>query len=172
MGALELLAIVVFFLIGYWAVSALWPVKKAAAPEARVTVRVSRRFDAAPERVFDAWLDRQTAGQWLFATPTGQMSVVEIDPRVGGAFTFIDRRDGEDIAHTGEYLEIDRPRRLAFTFRVPKFSNESTPIRVDFAPSGAGCDLVLVHEGVFPEYASRTEQGWGQILDGLAKSLG
>jgi hypothetical protein len=26
---------------------------------------------------------------------------VEIDPRVGGRYTFVDRRDGEDAAHTG-----------------------------------------------------------------------
>lgn len=170
MGALEIVAVVVFFLVGYWAVDALWPKQKPA--QERVTVRVARRFDAAPERVFDAWLDRATAGRWLFATPAGQMTVVEIDARVGGAFTFIDRRDGEDIAHTGEYVEIDRPRRLAFDFRVPKFSSESTRISIAFAPSGAGCDLALAHEGVFAEYASRTEDGWREILEGLAKTLG
>jgi uncharacterized protein YndB with AHSA1/START domain len=99
------------------------------------------------------------------------MTVVEIDPRVGGAFTFIDRRDGEDIAHTGEYVEIDRPRRLAFDFRVPKFSSESTRITINFAAAGAGCDVALLHEGVLPEYADRTEAGWREILAGLAKSL-
>ena len=169
MGGLELLAVVVFFLIGYWAVDALWPKKKPV--QERVTVRVSREFNAAPERVFDAWLDRATAGNWLFATPKGEMKVVEIDARVGGAFTFIDRRDGEDIAHTGEYVELDRPRRLTFDFRVPKFSSEATRISIDFAPSGTGCSVALVHEGVFKDFASRTEEGWREILEGLAKTL-
>jgi uncharacterized protein YndB with AHSA1/START domain len=171
MGALELLAIVVFFLIGYWVVSAIWPAKKTGAPAARVTVRVAQHFDAAPERVFDAWLDRATAGKWLFATPTGEMTVVEIDPRVGGTFTFIDRRDGEDVAHTGEYLELDRPRRLVFNFRVPKFSDEATRISIDIAPAASGCALTLVHEGVYPEYATRTQAGWNAILEGLAKVI-
>lgn len=169
MGALELVAVIVFFLVGYWVVDAVWPKKKPA--QARVTVRVVRHFDAPAERVFDAWLDRENAGKWLFATPTGQMVVVEIDARAGGAFTFIDRRDGEDIAHTGEYVEIDRPRRLTFDFRVPKFSEEATRIVIDIATGASGCDLTLVHEGVYAEYATRTEEGWNGILDGLSRVI-
>ena len=169
MGGFELLAVVVFFLIGYWVVDFLWPKKKAAAP---VEVRVTRRLDASPERVFDAWLDSRSAGKWLFATPEGQMVRVEIDPRAGGRFVFVDRRNGEDIEHTGAYLEIDRPRRLAFIFAVPKFSTESTRVSIDLAPMDSGCELTLVHEGVIPEYASRTETGWTAILDGLAAALG
>lgn len=41
--------------------------------ENKVTVRVKRRFNASPERVFDAWLDPQKAGKFLFATPTAEM---------------------------------------------------------------------------------------------------
>ena len=77
-------------------------------------VRVNRRISASPERVFDAWLDPKKAGKFLFATATGQMVRAGIDPRVGGKFVFIDRRDGEDVEHTGEYLDLDRPRRLVF----------------------------------------------------------
>ena len=175
MSGYELLAVVVFFLIGYWVVDYFWPKKKSSAAAAeRVTVRVSRRFDAPAERVFDAWLDPQNAGKWLFATPEGEMVRAQIDARVGGQFNFTDRRAGEDIEHTGEYLEIDRPKRLAFNFRVPKFSNEATRIQIELAPAVSGPEatlLTLVHEGVFAEYAARTEEGWNGVLQGLATSL-
>ena len=176
MSGYELLAIVVFFLIGYWIVDYFWPKKKAAAPAAgeRVEVRVSRRFEAPPERVFDAWLDPQTAGKWLFATPAGEMVRVEIDARVGGRFVFVDRRSGEDIEHTGEYLEIDRPKRLAFSFVVPRFSSEPSRIQVELAPAASSPGttlLTLLHEGVFAEFAGRTEEGWASILEGLERSL-
>jgi uncharacterized protein YndB with AHSA1/START domain len=137
-----------------------------------VTVCVTCRFDAPPERVFDAWLDPETAAKFLFATPTGRMVRAEIDARVGGKFAFVDRRDGEDIEHVGEYLEIARPRRLAFIFAVPRFSSQRTTVSIDIAPDGAGCALTLTHAGVLPDYASRTEEGWTRILDGLAAALG
>lgn len=172
MGAFELVAVIVFFLLGYWLVDYLWPKKKSPPTGERVTVRVARQFAAPPERVFDAWLDPARAGQWLFATPEGEMVKVEIDPRPGGRFLFVDRRNGEDIEHTGEYLAIDRARLLAFNFMVPKFSTEATLIEVELSPAAAGTDLVLSHKNVLPEYAGRTEEGWGKILDALVRELG
>jgi uncharacterized protein YndB with AHSA1/START domain len=139
--------------------------------EQAAIVRVTHRFSASPERVFDAWLDPATTGKWLFATPGGQMVRVAIDARVGGAFAFVDRRDGEDIEHVGEYQEITRPRRLAFTFAVPKFSAQRTRVTVEIVPRGSGCELTLTHENVLPEWASRTEAGWGMLLDRLAATL-
>jgi uncharacterized protein YndB with AHSA1/START domain len=138
---------------------------------ASTVVSVSRRFTASPERVFDAWLDPKLAARWLFATPTGQMVRVEIDPRVGGTFIFV-RRDGEDVEHTGQYLEIDRARRLVFTFAVPKYSAATTQVSIEITAAGAGCDLVLAHAGVLPGYSARTVSGWKSILDGLAKVVG
>lgn len=133
-------------------------------------VRVKRQFSASAERVFDAWLDPATAGKWLYATPTGTMTRLEIDARVGGKFLFV-RRESEDIEHVGEYLEIDRPKRLVFTMAVPKFSSEYTRVTVDIVPRKNGCELTLTHEGVLPDWMEKTQQGWGMILDGLASSL-
>ena len=136
--------------------------------ENRRAVLVTHRFSASAERVFDAWLDPAKAGRFLFATPQGRMVRAEIDARVGGSFVFTDRRDGEDIEHRGTYLEIDRPRRLVFTFSVPKFSAEATRVAVDITPQDSGCELTLTHEGVLPDYAERTRSGWKMILETLA----
>jgi uncharacterized protein YndB with AHSA1/START domain len=139
--------------------------------ENEVTIRVKRRFNASPERVFDAWLDPKKAGKFLFATPTGEMVRVEIDPRVGGSYISVDRRGGEDVEHVGEYLELDRPRRLVFTFTVPKYSVESTRVSIDIVAEGEGCELTLTHEGVLQEWASATEAGWSGILGALEALL-
>jgi uncharacterized protein YndB with AHSA1/START domain len=135
------------------------------------TLQVTRSFAATPERVFDAWLDPAIAPRFLFATSTGEMLRVEIDARVGGKFLIVRRDNGEDIEHVGEYLTIDRPRRLVFTFAVPKFSAQATQVTVEIAPAANGCTLTLMHEGVLPEWAERTQEGWGKILAGLDDTI-
>ena len=85
--------------------------------EARIQVQVKRRFDASGERVFDAWLDPQMIGQWMFGPALRQETILRIavDARVGGSFSFLVRREHQELDHVGQYLEIDRPRRLVFT---------------------------------------------------------
>lgn len=139
-----------------------------------VVMSVSRTYDVPVERVFDAWLDSRTAGKWLYATPTGHMVQVEIDPCVGGKFTLVDRRDGTDVEHIGEYLEIERPRRLVFTLCVPKYSQHIDRITVGFAPSPHGATVTLTHEAA-PDAAPMQrliEEGWAGVLAGLAEALG
>jgi len=140
-------------------------------PGTRPIVRVTHRFNAPAERVFDSWLDPKTAGRWLFATPTGRMVRVEIDARIGGQFIIVERRGAEDIEHRGEYLDIDRPRRLIFTFGVPKYSRDMTRVCVGILPRETGCELTLTHEGVLPEFTDRTNAGWMEILAKLAADL-
>jgi uncharacterized protein YndB with AHSA1/START domain len=135
------------------------------------TVRLSRAFDAPPERVFGAWLDPAKARRWLFATPAGEIVRCEIDPRPGGVFTIVDRRSGEDVAHIGVYDEVDPPRRLAFTFSVPKYSATSTRVTIDIAARPGGCDLALTQEGVPAEYLEQTTSGWRTLLDACATKV-
>jgi len=137
----------------------------------KATVQVTRRFSASAERVFDAWLDPDTAGKWLFATPTGKMSKVKIDARVGGSYLIVECREGTNVEHIGEYLEMDRPRCLVFTLKVPKYSQENTKVTVEIRALESGCELTLTHEGVLPDYIASTTSGWNMILDQLSATL-
>ncbi len=137
----------------------------------KAIVQVSRKFSASAERVFGAWLDPNTVGKWLFATPAGKMSKVKIDARVGGSYLIVEYREGADVEHIGEYLEIDRSRRLVFTLKVPKYSVESTKVTVEIRALESGCELTLTHEGVLPDYIASTTSGWNMILDQLAATL-
>lgn len=137
-----------------------------------VVVTVERRIAAPPEVVFDAWLDPAEVGGWLFATPDGVMECVEIDPRVGGRFLIAERRGADLAEHFGEYLEIDRPRRLVFSFAAVRESG-FTRVTVTIVPDGDGSKLTLVHEldPQWVEYRDRTQAGWTNILEGLDRAV-
>ncbi len=145
------------------------------SPERNIVV--SHRFTFPAERVLEAWLDPEQARKFLFATDAGEMVRAEIEPRVGGVFTITERRDGEDIEHTGKYLKIDRPdklpQRLSFTLSVSKLSPVKALISIHILPRPDGCELFLTQESGLhtDEEKARIAQGWQSICDRLAKLL-
>ena len=133
-------------------------------------LRLARRFDAAPERVFAAWLDPGAARKWLFATPSEHP--VEIDDWPGGLRLLIPNRWG-GVEAVIAYLEIAPPCRLVCDLTLPYFSpDDADRLTVEIAPDGAGCVLTLLHEGPPPDYWDRIEQGWAEMFDDLASMLG
>jgi uncharacterized protein YndB with AHSA1/START domain len=136
------------------------------APLLARSVRISRRFRAPAERVFDAWLDEDVAGRWLFATALRPMAHVEIDARVGGSFRFVDTY--RNVEHTGEYREIARPRRLAFTLSLER---STTRMTVEIFPGRRGCTLALTHENLPRHRAREVADRWCGMLYGLDETL-
>lgn len=136
--------------------------------------RVTRRFNATPERVFDAWLDPSKINGFLFGPNLRDEEVVDIavDARVGGAFSFVVRRQGQQIDHIGEYLEITRPRRLAFTWGVAQDESRSQ-VLIEIRPFEQGCELTLTHEldPAWADYTDRAAESWAKMLDALVKLL-
>jgi uncharacterized protein YndB with AHSA1/START domain len=134
------------------------------------SIRVQERYHAPPGRVFDAWLDPETARRWLFATASHPMTHVSIDARVNGSFRLADREGAETLEFTGRYREIDPPRRLVFTLRWPRRPQMSL-VTVTLAPRGIGCALELIHEHLSSDDARDVEDRWTGILYGLGVTL-
>jgi uncharacterized protein YndB with AHSA1/START domain len=137
----------------------------------RESASITRRFDAPSERLFDAWVDPETASKWLFTTKTSKAEY-ELDTRVGGSYTITRRRGGKQYVAVGKYLEIDRPRRLVFTFAMPQFAADADTVIVEIMPDGDGCTLTVTQEGLRPGYATSTVKGWSKMFDALVQALG
>jgi uncharacterized protein YndB with AHSA1/START domain len=143
--------------------------------EPNAVVRVNRRFNATSQTVFDAWLDPAMLSRWMFGPAVRDEEIVRLslDPRPGGAFSFVVRRDGREIDHVGEYLEIERPSKLSFTWSTADALPDVSRVTIEIISFGDGCELTLTHE-MHPDwldYVSRTEAGWARMLDALATAL-
>ena len=128
---------------------------------------VSRSFAASAERVFEAWLNRDQMGRFLFRTTDGELQRAEADPRAGGRFRIDEQRESGLACHYGEYVAIDRPRRLVFRFTTDP-AQPPTEVTIDIEPVEGGSRLTLSHTGVWVDYRERTRHGWTMILDALA----
>jgi uncharacterized protein YndB with AHSA1/START domain len=138
-----------------------------------VEARTTHEFKASAERVFDAWLDPAKVRSWSARPVDGIASAdvrrIEIDPRVGGKFTFSDMREDGEAVHWGYYLEIDRPRKLVFswfTSEEEEIENNSTVTLTIEPLTGGGCRATIVHsmDGRWAEYIGATARAWGLQL--------
>ena len=86
---------------------------------------IKRTFDAAPERVFDAWMERKQWESWI--GPEGCRSdVTLLEPRVGGRYRLqMHLTDGREMSVEGVFKSIDRPRSLSFTWVWAAFNCSS-----------------------------------------------
>jgi uncharacterized protein YndB with AHSA1/START domain len=139
-----------------------------------VPVTVTHSFSASAERVFDAWLDPAMISKWMFGPPLRDEQVLHtrIDSKIGGAFSFRVRRQDMEIDHIGTYLEIDRPRRLVFTWGTAQ-DGASSRVIVDIAAKASGCDVTLTHE-MDPDWAhikDKVAESWMKMLGSLAAHL-
>ncbi|HEY2707212.1 MAG TPA: SRPBCC family protein [Caulobacteraceae bacterium] len=141
------------------------------APTKLQVLRVTREFETSPDALFDAWTNPDMVGRWLFTTPGSESHSVEADVRPGGKWTITDIREGVEYKAVGEYLDVDRPGRLVFTFGMPQFSPALHKVTVEINATDKGAQLTLIQEGLPPEAIRPLEQGWREMFDMLAVIL-
>jgi len=78
-------------------------------------IQVVREFDAPRHLVYKAWTTPELVKRWWNAK-RGEVTVAEIDLRVGGAWRYAMVADGGfEVAFHGEYLEVEPNERLVTT---------------------------------------------------------
>jgi uncharacterized protein YndB with AHSA1/START domain len=134
-------------------------------PEVATAVEREIRIAARPETVFDFLIDPEKMVQWK-----GRKA--DLDARPGGTYR-VEIND-QAIAR-GEYVEIDRPSRVVFTWGWE--GQESGPhavapgssrVEVSLEPDGDGTLLRLRHLDLPEEAREIHGQGWDLYLGRLA----
>jgi uncharacterized protein YndB with AHSA1/START domain len=125
------------------------------------TAIVRRLVGASPEVVFDAWLDVGALSVFMCPDPA-RAAQVECDPRVGGRLRILMVYPDSNSEVLGEYLELDRPRRLRFSW-VPDGRYRSI-VSVDLEPRGTDQTMMTITHTLLPDELVRAyDEGWTSI---------
>ena len=137
------------------------------------TVRVRRVMPATPDVVFNEWLDRESLQEWMCPRPVRVLDVT-VEPRVGGTVRLDIDDEGTRVLITGQFLTIDRPRLLRFTWSNSNWPDPTTESIVNVVFEAVGDDETLMsieHSLLPPEEFQSFDGGWTLTCEQLADRL-
>ncbi|MFD5743303.1 SRPBCC domain-containing protein [Streptomyces massasporeus] len=138
-------------------------------------VRLRRALDGSCPAVFRELTDPRELARWWgpdgFTIPS-----VESDLRPGGAYRIAMRPpEGELFYLVGEFLEVEPPERLAYTFRWedPDPEDRETVVTLSLHDIDAARSELILDQGDFASERRRAlhEEGWSQGLGKLGELL-
>jgi uncharacterized protein YndB with AHSA1/START domain len=97
-------------------------------------VRISRVFNATPERMWQAHTQPDQIVQWWDKT-----TIDTFEPKVGGTWRFVSNDgDGKEHAFRGVFQELDEPKKIVRTFEYEPFAGHIIVETVIFEPTADG----------------------------------
>jgi uncharacterized protein YndB with AHSA1/START domain len=138
------------------------------------TLRQERAFHAPPERVFAAFTEPTELAKWWgphgFTTPE-----IDLELRVGGNYRFtMQPPDGEPFHLSGEFLDVQRPSRLSFTFRwdEPDPDDRETVVTLSLESAGEATKVSLSQGEFATEGRLELHRGgWADSFEKLGSVL-
>jgi uncharacterized protein YndB with AHSA1/START domain len=127
------------------------------------TVERELSIAATPETVWEFLVDPEKAVRWMGTNAT-------LEPRPGGLY-YCEVIPGHTAK--GEFIEVDRPRRIVYTWGWEKSDQEgaiapgSTRIEIELVPEGDGTMLRFRHDLPTAAAAESHANGWDHYLGRL-----
>ena len=137
-------------------------------------ILITREFDAPRHLVYRAWTTPELVGRW-WSGSRGEVTVVEIDLRVGGAWRCVMvTDDGFEAAFHGEYREIVPNERIVATEIYEGMPEAEALNTVTFAEADGRTTLTMLVEHASKEardahIASGMEAGMREAMDLLER---
>ena len=94
-------------------------------------VQLRRRVKATAEEIFDLWTKPDLMVRWMSPFPGAVDCKASCDLRPGGAFSLVMLSGESSREVSGTYVQIDRPRKLVFTWIGPLTNNVNTLVTVE-----------------------------------------
>ena len=122
---------------------------------------------APPERVFEAISDPQQLPKWWGQDGIYRSTKWEADMKPGGKWRCDCQSANRGEYHVGgEFLEIDPPRALVYTWIASWSGPPATTVRWELKSVAGGTQVSIRHSGfqALPEAARAHAQGWSRVL--------
>ncbi len=134
------------------------------------SLTLKRRINAAPAKVFSAWIDPEKVKRWMGPGEVKALQV-ESDPRTGGRYRWLMQApDGEQHDVSGVYREVIPNQKLVFTWAWKSTPERESLVTVEIKPDGEGSMLTLTHEQFADDEArDRHQQGWTGAMEKFEK---
>lgn len=135
-------------------------------------VRITREFDAPPEKVFRAHADPDLVVQWL-SPQRHEMRIERFDCRTGGSYRYVHTADGEEYCFYGSFHEVRPDEVIVQTFTYEGMPDGVALERVTFEDIGGGrtrlvaTSLVDSFEGRDAVLSSGMEDGLRECYEKL-----
>jgi uncharacterized protein YndB with AHSA1/START domain len=139
-------------------------------------VRITREFDAPPEKVFRAHTDPDLVVRWNGPNST-EMRIDHYDCRTGGSYRYVHIADGEEYGFRGSFHEVRPSELIVQTFTFEGMPDGVALERLVFEDLGDGrtrltsTSLVDSFEGRDAFVASGMEEGVVQGYERLDQLL-
>ncbi|XDD45348.1 SRPBCC domain-containing protein [Leptospira sp. WS39.C2] len=144
-------------------------------------LKIERKINAEAKRLFQAWLNAEDFSRWFLSGELIGIESVIMDPRPGGKFVINMSLNGEVLPHIGEFITIDEPHKLVFTWRSHATDDRDTLVTVTFTDLSNTTEentkfsnknkttlVTLVHEMLTSDIQIKNHNfGWTNILEGL-----
>ena len=121
-----------------------------------IEFRLERMISAAPDEVFDGWLNPKIPGN-----PWNAAEKFILDAKVDGLFYWALK----GTAHYGRFMEFERPARMQHTWVSPSTSGQESKVTLTFEKQGRDTLMMLVHSDLpDTDEARGHERGWNYFL--------
>jgi uncharacterized protein YndB with AHSA1/START domain len=100
-------------------------------------VRITREFDASPEKVFRAHTDPELITRWL-GPRRHEMRVDSWDCRTGGSYRYVLASNGDEFGFHGSFHEVRRGELIVQTFAFEGMPDDVALEKLTFEDLGDG----------------------------------
>jgi uncharacterized protein YndB with AHSA1/START domain len=136
------------------------------------TVKIKRVISSDAHKIFNLWTRPELMAHWMSPYPGKVQCSAEADVRVGGTFKLSMQSDHSTCEIEGQYVVVDPPHLLAFTWCGPPTQNANTLVTVELKSISGGTELTLTHEKLpTVELRAAHEIGWANMFDHLTDAV-